>query len=343
MHQFNLSDTINFLSKLSFARCWNACKILLSYYLSRIISKPIIWGLPVSISVEPTTACNLSCPECPSGLKSFTRATGTIKIDFFKEKIDAIHKQLIYLSFYFQGEPFLNKGFLDMVSYASSKGIYTATSTNAHFLTDEVARKTIESGLDRLIISLDGIDQQTYEQYRIGGDIEKVLAGAKHIVRWRKELKSKTPLVVFQFLVVKPNEHQVSQVKALAKEIGVDDVWFKIAQIYDFAKDPNNLIPTIDRFSRYRKNKEGETVQKNKLQNHCWKMWHSNVITWDGNIVPCCFDKDAKHLLGNLNKSSLKDIWGDEKYVQFRRDVMQSRKNVDICSNCSEGLKVWSS
>ena len=154
-----------------------------------------------------------------------------------------------------------------MVSYASSKGIYTATSTNAHFLTDEVARKTIESGLDRLIISLDGIDQKTYEQYRIGGDIEKVLAGAKHIVRWRKELKSKTPLVVFQFLVVKPNEHQVSQVKALAKEIGVDDVWFKTAQIYDFAKDPNNLIPTFDRFSRYRKNKEGETVQKNKLQN----------------------------------------------------------------------------
>ena len=343
MHQFNLSDTINFLSKLSFARCSNACKILLSYYLSRIISKPIIWCLPVSISVEPTTACNLSCPECPSGLKSFTRATGTIKIDFFKETIDAIHKQLIYLSFYFQGEPFLNKGFLDMVSYASSKGIYTATSTNAHFLTDEVARKTIESGLDRLIISLDGIDQKTYEQYRIGGDIENVLAGAKHIVRWRKELKSKTPLVVFQFLVVKPNEHQVSQVKALAKEIGVDDVWFKTAQIYDFAKDPNNLIPTFDRFSRYRKNKEGETVQKNKLQNHCWKMWHSNVISWDGNIVPCCFDKDAKHLLGNLNKSSLKDIWGDEKYVQFRRDVMQSRKNVDICSNCSEGLKVWSS
>lgn len=230
-----------------------------------------------------------------------------------------------------------------MVAYASSKGIYTATSTNAHFLTDEVARKTIESGLDRLIISLDGIDQQTYEQYRIGGDIDKVLAGAKHIVHWRKELKSKTPLVVFQFLVVKPNEHQVNQVKVLAKEIGVDDVWFKTAQIYDFANDPNNLIPTIDRFSRYKKNKDGETVQKNKLQNHCWKMWHSNVITWDGNIVPCCFDKDAKHLLGSLTKSSLKDVWGNERYVQFRRDVMQSRKNVDICSNCSEGLKVWSS
>ena len=266
MHQFNLSDTINFLSKLSFKRFWNACKIFLSYYLSRILSKPIIWGLPVSISVEPTTACNLSCPECPSGLKSFTRATGTIKIDFFKETIDAIHKQLIYLSFYFQGEPFLNKGFLDMVSYASSKGIYTATSTNAHFLTDEVARKTIESGLDRLIISLDGIDQQTYEQYRIGGDIEKVLAGAKHIIRWRKELKSKTPLVVFQFLVVKPNEHQVNQVKALAKEIGVDDVWFKTAQIYDFAKDPNNLIPTIDRLVGTKKIKKVKPFKKTNFK-----------------------------------------------------------------------------
>lgn len=343
MPRINLTDTFNFISKLTFKRALNASKILSSYFLSSLLRRPIIWGLPISLSVEPTTACNLSCPECPSGLKSFTRPTGTIKLDFFKETIDAVYKELIYLSFYFQGEPFLHKGFLDMVRYASSKGIYTATSTNAHFFTDEVARKTVESGIDRLIISIDGITQETYEQYRVGGQVSKVVEAAKCIIKWKKLLKSKTPLVVFQFLVVRPNEHQINDVKILAKEIGVDDVWFKTAQIYDFENDPNNLIPLNDKFSRYQKNEQGVTIQKNKMLNHCWKMWHSNVVTWDGKVVPCCFDKDAKHQLGSLEDTPMKNIWQNKKYNAFRKKLMHGRKNINICSNCSEGLKVWSS
>ena len=130
-----------------------------------------------------------------------------------------------------------------MVSYASSKGMYTATSTNAHFLTDEMAKKTVESGLDRLIISLDGTTQEVYEQYRREGDIEKVIEGARNIVKWKRKLKSKTPFVFFQFLVVRPNEHQIEEVKKLAKEVGVDEVRFKTAQIYDYENDPNQLIP----------------------------------------------------------------------------------------------------
>ena len=99
------------------------------------------WGYPVSISFEPTTSCNLRCPECPSGLRAFTRPTGMLQKNFFTETIDDIHKELLYLIFYFQGEPYLNTSFLDMVKYASNKGIYTATSTNAHYLTDEAAKK----------------------------------------------------------------------------------------------------------------------------------------------------------------------------------------------------------
>src|SRR5687767_1639399 len=140
-----------------------------------------------------------------------------------------------------------------MVQYASKKAIYTATSTNAHYLTDTNAKRTIESGLDRLIISIDGTTQETYQQYRVGGKLEKVIEGAKNIVKWKKELKSKTPFVVFQFLVVKHNEHQIEDVKRLAKEIGVDDVWFKTAQVYDYKNDPNQLIPTVDKYSRYLK------------------------------------------------------------------------------------------
>jgi hypothetical protein len=80
---------------------------------------------------------------------------------------------------------------------------------------------------------------------------------------------------------------------------------------------------------------------KNKLANRCWKLWHANVITWDGLVVPCCFDKDAMHQLGNLKSQSFTDIWKNDNYKQFRKELMKGRKNIDICSNCSEGVSVW--
>ena len=341
MPQFNWTDTVNLISKLTWRRIWNGIKVVSSFYVSRITHKPIQWGYPVAISFEPTTSCNLRCPECPSGLRAFTRPTGMLKKDFFSQTIDEIHKELLYLIFYFQGEPFLNPDFLEMVKYASKKGIYTATSTNAHYLTDEVAKKTVLSGLDRLIISIDGTTQDVYKQYRVGGNLDKVIQGAKNIVKWKKELKSKTPFVFFQFLVVKPNEHQIEDIKRLAKEIGVDQVRFKTAQVYDYETDPNQLIPTIDQYSRYKKNADGAYIAKNKLANRCWKLHHANVITWDGLVVPCCFDKDAMHQLGNLKNQSFKTIWHNENYQQFRREIMKSRKHIDICANCSEGLSIW--
>jgi len=341
MPAFNYNDSINLLSKLSFRKTWNAAKVLGSFYWSKWTQKPIQWGFPLSVAIEPTTSCNLRCPECPSGLRAFTRPTGMLQKDFYRETIDQLHKDIFYIIFYFQGEPYLNPNFLEMVQYAAKKGLYTATSTNAHYLSDENARKTVESGLDRLIISIDGTTQEVYEQYRVGGNLEKVLQGARNIVKWKKELKSKTPYVFFQFLVVKPNEHQIEDVKKLAAEIGVDDIRFKTAQVYDYENDPNQLIPTIQRFSRYRKNKDGHTVVKNPLQNHCWRLWHAPVITWDGLVVPCCFDKDALHQLGDLKGKSFREIWQDEKYRQFRKELLGGRKNIDICSNCSEGTKVW--
>ena len=340
MSQFNWNDSLNLLSKLTFRRSWNGIKVLSSYYFSKWFKKPVQWGLPVSISFEPTTSCNLRCPECPSGLRAFTRPTGMLQKNFFRETIDQLHKQLLYLVFYFQGEPYLNTDILDMVKYASSKKIYTATSTNAHYLNDENAKRTIESGLDRLIISIDGTTQDVYEQYRVGGKLAKVLEGTKNVVKWKKEMQSKTPFIVFQFLVVKPNEHQIEGVKKLAKEMGVDDVWFKTAQVYDYENDPNKLIPTIDKYSRYKKTGNGYEF-KGKLANHCWRLWHDPVITWDGLVAPCCFDKDAQHQLGDLKKRSFKEIWKNGEYKKFRTAILKGRKNIDICSNCSEGTKVW--
>ena len=336
----NATDSMRFISKLNGKRIGNATAVLSSFYLSKWLKKPIQWGVPFNVSIEPTTTCNLGCPECPSGLKSFTRPTGNLDYDFYRKTVDEIGDKLIYLYFYFQGEPYMHPQFLELVRYAAGRGIYTVTSTNAHFLTERKARETVESGLDRILISIDGTTQETYEQYRIGGTLSKVIEGTKQLVNARREAGAKTPHIVFQYLVVKPNEHQIADVKQLAKELGVDEVKFKTAQVYDY-KQGNPLIPTIDKYSRYAQNADGSYRIKNDLLNHCWKLWHSCVITWDGRIVPCCFDKDAQHQLGDLNTKSFGEIWKSNLYQSFRSRILRSRAEIDICTNCSEGTKVW--
>jgi radical SAM protein with 4Fe4S-binding SPASM domain len=324
---------------LSPQKLLNAAKVVSSYYYARQTKKATHWGLPIALSIEPTTACNLRCPECPSGLRSFTRPTGRLPEALFYKVIDELHPTLSYLTFYFQGEPYLHPQFTDLVQYAHQKRVYTATSTNAHFLTPNNAQKTVESGLDKLIISLDGTSQDTYQQYRIGGKLEKVIDGTKNILYWRKKLKATTPKVIFQFLVVKPNEHQIPEVYALAQSLGVDGVQLKTAQIYDY-KQGSPLIPTIDKYSRYALQNDGTYKIKNALDNSCWRMWQSCVITWDGKVVPCCFDKDAHYVLGDLQQQTFKEIWQGAPYQEFRQQLLVSRSQIEMCKNCTEGMQV---
>ena len=336
----SFSENIPVLKKLTLRKLSNAIEVFTSYHYSRMTKKNKHAGLPLSLNFEPTTSCNLRCPECPSGLRSFTRPTGMLEEKFFQKTIDELSDTLVYLTFYFQGEPYLNPAFLDMVKYASKKNIYTFTSTNAHYLDDENSKRTIESGLDKLIISIDGTTQEVYEQYRVGGKLDKVLEGTKNIIKWKKQLKSKTPYIVFQFLVVKPNEHQIEDAKKLTKELGVDEIKFKTAQVYDF-ENGNELIPENQKYSRYKENADGKFSLKNKLLNQCWRMWSGSVITWDGKVVPCCFDKDAQHRLGDVKQKSFTDIWFSPEYNAFRSSILRSRKEIDICQNCSEGTQVW--
>lgn len=334
-------DSLNLIRTLTPRKAFNYTQLLASYHLSRLTGKPWHSGMPASLGIEPTTFCNLRCPECPSGLRSFTRPTGMLEETNFKNFVDEVHRDLVYLILYFQGEPYLNPGFLDMVRYAASKKIYTATSTNAHYLTDENARLTVESGLSRLLISIDGTTQESYSAYRIGGKLEKVLEGARNVVKWKKKLNSPTPVILFQFLVVKPNEHEIEAVQKLGAEIGVDKVLLKTAQIYDY-ENGSELIPMLDQYSRYRLNPAtGKYEIKNNLLNHCWKLWQGAEITWDGRVLPCCFDKDAQYEMGKMPETSFKAIWRNPAYAAFRAKILKGRDEIDICRNCTEGTQVW--
>ncbi|WP_343637574.1 radical SAM/SPASM domain-containing protein [Fluviicola sp.] len=336
----SFTDQRNIIKHLNVQRVWNLAMLRFSYGLARLFKLQKNWGKPFALSIEPTTACNLGCPACPSGLKAFSRPTGKIDLYQHQNWLSQVSGSVFYINYYFQGEPFLHPQFLELIKEAKRNKIYTATSTNAHFIDAKKAQEIVASGMDRLIISIDGLTQETYESYRIHGKLDKVIDGAKAMVQAKKEANSATPHLIFQFLVVKANEHQIAEVQELATEIGIDEVRFKTAQVYDY-EHGNELIPDNEAYSRYVKQKDGTYRFKYKGGNSCWRMWSSSVLTWDGQVVPCCFDKDAHHTLGSLQEQSFEMIWKSPAYRSFRNTVLQDRNSIEICTNCSEGAKVW--
>jgi radical SAM protein with 4Fe4S-binding SPASM domain len=262
-----------------------------------------------------------------------TRKKGFIDAGLFEKIIGELKPYLLNMNLYFQGEPMLHPRFFYFLK--QSAGIHTTVSTNGHFIDRESAVKILKSGLGRLIISLDGMDSLTYSTYRKNGSFEKVISGLEYLSESRKNISS-SPKVEIQFLVNRFNEGQISEAKKLGKKLGFP-VRLKSMQV--ISGDGHKFwLPSSKVFSRYESRNGGYFI-KNKFQNLCSRLWFNPVVTWDGKVVPCCFDKDSDHIMGDLNEDSFRDIWAGPRYRLFRRELLDDRKSIDICGNCSSGLR----
>jgi len=257
----------------------------------------------------------------------------------YEQLIDELSPYLLHLTYYFQGEPYLHPSSHDMIAYASARGIYTITSTNGHYLSADHCEEIVRSGLSRLIVSVDGADQDSYASYRVGGQLVKVLDGLQTLAETKKRLGSSTPHIVMQTVAFKSNESQLAELQSIALDHGADEWVLKSAQVYNY-DTAEDLLPVDDRLRRYKK-VGGSYIPKSVQGDACWRMWHSAVMTWDGKVVPCCFDKDAEHTLGDFARDSFTDIWHSLRYKEMRQAVFENRKQIDICANCSEGCRVW--
>ncbi len=330
-------DGMHFLRSFTLTRLINLLKAEAGYAFSLFVRRPVVSGLPYTLSAEPATACNLSCPECPVGNGSLSRPKGTMSFELFREIIDQIHRHLLHLILYFQGEPFLAPGLFRMIRYAKERKIYVSTSTNGHFLDRKNIDEILSSGLDRLIVSLDGAEQESYAKYRRGGDLARVVRGVHELISRRAERGTRRPYVILQSLMLQHNLGEREKIERLAQELGADRLEFKTAQFYDLSGD-NGMIPPDSRFSRYVPDGQGGYRLKYRLKNRCHRLWTTSVITWDGRVVPCCFDKDAEHEMGNMAEIPFSRIWKNVDYQRFREQILTARAAVPMCRNCTEGL-----
>ncbi|MDL2290088.1 SPASM domain-containing protein [Paludibacteraceae bacterium OttesenSCG-928-F17] len=313
----------------------NIIKLRTSYLFSRKHITGFKNVSPSFISVEPANFCQLHCPECPVGNSRTKKGTvSTFNETLFNQLINKLKVDLVQTIFYFQGEPFLHKKVCEMIKYAHNARIYTSTSTNAQIITSDLAKDIVESGLDNLIVSIDGTTQEVYEKYRVGGSLQKALEAVEHINHWKETLNSVTPMVEIQFLVLKTNEHQMEEMKGLCKKIKADKLTFKTAQLYDF-ENGHPLLTSKDKYARYKKGKDGKYHIRKKQRNRCWRLWSGAVVNTNGDVLPCCFDKNADYSFGNINETSFMECWHSKKASGFRERILKNRKQYEMCRNCT--------
>jgi len=262
----------------------------------------------------------------------------------FKAGIDLLSDYVFLIILWDWGEPFINPQIYDMIKYAKSKGIQILSSTNGHyFAKKENAEKLIDSGIDSIIVAIDGITQDTYQQFRDSGNLEQALQGIRNLVDYKRAQQSQNPIINFRFIVTRNNEHEIEDVKRLAFSLGVDALTFKTLNPYEIYAEHEsdkkmsyqNLIPEDKKYQRFEYRTSGGIKSRIKRKPTCTRFWDCLSIRWDGEVCICTYDYKNKYLFGNINKNSIRDIWSTGLHRSIRRKFKSNWEGIEICRNCT--------
>lgn len=294
-------------------------------------------GFPPILQIEPMNVCNLGCLTCATGAGIMKRSSSQMPFEMYCRVIDQVKDYVCFLAFWSWGEPFLHKDAFRMIRYAKDKGLLVHTSTNGHFFnTRERARQVIESGLDSLIVAVDGLDQATYEKYRKGGKLELVIRSIENLVAERDKVGAKHPLIVFRFIVMKHNEHQVNQVESFAKSLAVDAVTFRTAVMQRGETNRDNDLTPADSSFQIKESRDSSIKARRPDQCHrfCHRPYANLMVFSDGTVVACEEDYDAMFPMGNVSKQSLRMIVSSNKFKQFLSKFRTNPKQFSFCRTC---------
>ena len=301
------------------------------------------WGWPTHLQVEPTNHCNLRCGLCPV-TDGMDRPSGFMDEGVFSKVIDEIGDYVFLLMLWDWGEPLLHRSLCDMIAYARRKGIKVLSSTNGHGL-DRAggAERLVRSGLDALVVAVDGISQETYRQYRDRGDLATVVRGVRLLVETKRRLGSPTPLVNLRFVVMRHNEQELPEVARFAESLGVDALTVRTLHPHDAegllkgGSRASRFLPQDRALQRYARDQQDARVRR--AANPCKKLWNSATIHWSGAVCPCCFDPHDRWVLGNVTETTFRDIWRGGPYRDLRRRFRAGSRTMPPCADCSEAFE----
>jgi radical SAM protein with 4Fe4S-binding SPASM domain len=306
--------------------------------LSYRLDLPFSLGGPMSLMVEPSAACNLRCPLCPTGIRVTKRDAYTLSPDDFERALGWFRYTLESVTFWIWGEPFLNRDLPKMVAVASRYHIASQTSTNGHFLEGPMLDELFAAGLTLLKVSIDTPSSELYTRYRVGGDFETVVRNFRHAVARKRALGARTILEA-QYIAMRDNEDLDAMI-AHGRELGADQVRVKTLGIGSSIPRPTekewSLMPEADELNRY-VDHEDVRPKIHWDDARCTYIWRRMVLNADGECLPCSHDQLAKFGLGTIRDGrSLPSVWNGPAYRRYRREIRRTQKNEIMCQRCPE-------
>lgn len=309
---------------------WNYFILKLSYWYSVIRRQPHVWAMPFALSAETVRGCNLNCSHCPAGALKGEQIRFMPEADF-RQLIDRMYRKTFYLQLWFQGEPLLHPDIGSLVACAQRRKMYTVIATNAVLLTEDIREGIITAGLRHLIVSVDVSGRDA--DFFVGGNYNTAMENIRKLSALKKQRRLRYPIIEAQMVVTAYNEKNVSQFKREMKNSGADKITLKTAWFADLSRDD---LPFPDRYSRYRKKAGGGWEPVKPIRNRCRRIFSTLVVTHNGDVVPCCFDKGCQYVAGNVLNEDPVQVWRGQRFMDFRRSVLKNRKGNAICVNCTE-------
>jgi len=303
--------------------------------------KTVLRCHPYYYIIDICNVCNLRCPLCPTGNTSISRKQDMLSLDQYKGLFDKIKDYALVVSLYNHGEPLLNPDVFSIIDHTRRNRVGTNISSNLNWPRPVDINDFIRSGLDYITVSLDGVSQDTYKQYRVRGDVSEVFDNLKRLVSAKKAMKSKTPFVEWQYIVFKHNEHEMDQARKLAEEIGVDLLRF--------------VSPGVQPEDMHKQELEEKWMPDNPLywERHpkiveergyvfdrpCFYLYRSMFIYPGGGVTPCCFAHDDRQDFGNIYANSVSEIWNNKTYrsarMLFSKKPPEEEREETICDKCT--------
>lgn len=307
---------------------------------SRLLRLERVLGLPYFVMLEPTNACNLRCPLCPTGELKLARPTGFMADETFERILAPLSGSLLELHLLCYGEPTLHPRLPEMIARAKEHGIFVSLGSNGHFFgSDEVAARWVDCGLDHVYVAMDGATQESFEKYRVRGRLDELLNGVRRLVRVRAARRRITPRIELQFIVMRHNEHEMEAARALARAVGADAITFKSVSFHVAEFDDPEVRSRFRAFEprdpRYRLygGRDGDLRWSVPIENRCDFLWRALVVHWDGTVVPCGMDPHEQLAVGRI-EDGLEAVWNGAGFRRLRRTILADKKSLAPCANC---------
>jgi radical SAM protein with 4Fe4S-binding SPASM domain len=251
------------------------------------------------------------------------RKIGYIDTELFKKVIDEIKDYSSYVWLHDFGESLFHPKMESLIDYCADSGVMPFLSTNATILNEKNALRILNSKLEKIILSLDGATKETYEKVRVKGNFEETKSNITNFLEMKKKMGKAKPYTIVQIIRMKETEDEIndfkSQWEGLADEVMVKKfgVWAdQVGGIKELSEDGQRSYPSRqERFP-------------------CMMLFRNVVVLWNGDVVPCCLDYDAKLVLGNVKEKTLNEIWHSEKFNQLRKSHFEGDYGNPLCKGC---------